>query len=57
MRASGTRQQQAYHWCAVGYRESSAMARWNSRSAAAQFQSCVDFTCASDVWASTEYSS
>ena len=33
------------------------MARWNSRSAPAQSQSCVAFTCASDVCASPESSS
>jgi hypothetical protein len=33
------------------------MARWNSRSAPAQSQSCVDFTCASEVCASAELAS
>ena len=33
------------------------MARWNSRSAPAQSQSCVDLTCASDVCASAELAS
>ena len=33
------------------------MARWNSRSAPRQSQSCVDFTWASEVWASADWPS
>ena len=56
-RPSGARHDAAYQWCAVAYRGLRLMARWNSRSAPAQSQSCVAFTCASDVCASAEKSS
>ena len=56
-RPSGARHDAAYQWCAVAYFGFRLMARWNSRSAPVQSQSCVALTSASDVCASADRSS